>query len=77
MSKMLSVRLDEELLARVERARGPRALSWAQTIREALALWVEQLRLDEAVRQHRAGYERAPAQPDEFEPVLGAQRWPR
>jgi hypothetical protein len=77
MSKMISARIDEELLDRVERERAERAISWAQAVREALALWVEQRRLEEAARQHRERYERFPVGEDEFAPVLGAQQWPK
>ena len=77
MRKLLAIRLDEELLAEVDRERQGRALSRTRVVAEALRLWIERRRTEEAVRRHGEGYARAPVEPDEFGPLLGAQRWPK
>ena len=76
MSQMIAVRLDEDLVARVDRERAPRHISRARVIEEALTLWVERQRLEEAIRCEHKAYERKPVRKDEFSPVLGAQGWP-
>ena len=77
MSKMLAIRIDEELIEQVDRERKRGALTRARVIRDALGLWLENERLRQAVARHRDGYDRAPVTDDEFRPVLGAQQWPR
>jgi len=74
---MITVRLDDDLLAVVDRERARDRLPRARVVKEALALWVERRRLAEAVRHHRDAYARMPVRGDEFGPVLGTQRWPR
>jgi hypothetical protein len=77
MSKMIAVRLQEELLARVDRERKRARLTRAAAINQALDLWVDKRQFEEAVRRDQAGYERHPVGSDEFEPILGAQVWPK
>lgn len=77
MTKLLSVRLDEELVKAVDAAgRAERRLR-SDVVREALELWLKQRRTAERVASHRAGYERRGVTSEEFTPVLGAQRWPK
>ena len=73
----MAVRLDDRLLARVDRERRRRGVTRARAIHEALADWVARERLAEAVREEAEAYERHPVAPDEFGPVLGARRWPK
>jgi hypothetical protein len=77
MSKMITARIDDRLLAEIDRERRRRSLPRAAVVKEALALWVEQRRLEDAVRRHREGYERFPVSDAEFGPILKAQRWPK
>lgn len=77
MSKLIAVRLQEELLARVDRERKRARLTRAGAINEALDLWVDKRRYEAAVRRDQEGYERRPIKADEFGPVLGAQTWPK
>ena len=77
MSQMIAVRLDEQLLVRVDRERRRRGISRARAVHEALADWVARRRLAEAVREEAEAYGRQPVADDEFAPVLGAQRWPK
>ena len=77
MSRMITLRLSEALVERVDRERKRDGLSRAQVIKAALELWMRQRRLQEAIRREHDGYERHPVTPDEFGPVLGAQVWPK
>jgi predicted transcriptional regulator len=77
MSKMTTIRLDDELLRDVDRQRRRAKLSRARVIHEALALWLERRRSEEAIKADQDGYDRHPVSDDEFGPVLGAQSWPK
>ncbi len=77
MSTMITVRIEEDFLAEIDRERRRGSISRSRVIKEALALWVERKKTEEAVRRDQQGYERAPVTDDEFGPVLGAQRWPK
>ena len=77
MTKTISVRIDESLLRAVDAAAGPEQRGRSEVIREALELWLQRRVLREKVRRHREGYQRHPIAPDEFAPVLEAQRWPK
>jgi metal-responsive CopG/Arc/MetJ family transcriptional regulator len=74
---MTAVRLHDQLLAEVDRERRRTGMSRARVIQEALALWLERRRVDEAVRRDQEGYAARPVTDDEFGPVLGAQVWPK
>jgi len=77
MSKLLAIRIDEDLLAEIDRERRQVGLTRARAVKQALSLWMEQRRYQEAVRRDRQGYETHPVKEEEFGPVLGAQTWPR
>lgn len=77
MSRMITVRLQEDLLAQVDQERKRTRLSRTAAINEALDLWIDRRRHEEAVRRDHEGYDRHPVREDEFQPVLGAQRWPK
>ena len=77
MTRMISIRLPEEVISSVDRARKRASLTRTAAIHEALRLWVRQLRYEQAVRLDREGYTRRPVREEEFEPILGAQRWPK
>ena len=77
MSRTVSLRIDEGLLAAVDRAGAADRRARSEVVREALELWLRRRQLAEQVRQHREGYARKPVAPDEFAPVLEAQRWPK
>jgi metal-responsive CopG/Arc/MetJ family transcriptional regulator len=76
MTKTISIRIDASLLRSVDEALEGRRRSRSAVFREALEMWLRQRRLDEKIRRHREGYSRHPVRPDEFEPILRAQRWP-
>lgn len=77
MSKMIAVRLDDELVRDIDRERRRKHLTRAHAIRDALTLWIHRQRLESAMRQDQDGYAQHPVTDDEFGPVLGAQRWPK
>ena len=77
MSRMIAVRLKDEVLSQVDRERKRAGLTRAAAIGEALRLWVEKRQYEEALRCDQEGYERHPVGKDEFAPILGAQVWPK
>jgi Arc/MetJ-type ribon-helix-helix transcriptional regulator len=77
MTKTISIRIDDSLLKAVDVAVKSERRGRSDVIREALELWLRRRALEEKVRQHRDGYKRHPVTPDEFEPILRAQRWPK
>ncbi len=74
---MIAIRLQDEMLSQVDRERKRAGLTRAGAVKEALQMWVERHRYDEAVRRDQEGYQRHPIDKDEFGPVLGAQSWPK
>jgi Arc/MetJ-type ribon-helix-helix transcriptional regulator len=77
MAKTVSIRIDESLLEAVDAAVGPQQKGRSEVVRAALELWLQRRSLADKVRRHREGYKRHPVAPEEFAPVLGAQRWPK
>ena len=77
MAKILSIRIDESVLKAVDAAARPEKRGRSEVVREALELWLRRRSLAEKVRRHREGYKRHPLDRDEFEPILGAQTWPK
>ena len=77
MSKLIAVRLHDDVLSRVDQERRRAGLSRAAAINAALDLWIRTRRYDDAVRRDHEGYDRHPVRPEEFAPVLGAQKWPK
>ena len=77
MTKMISIRIDEELLHAVDVVGEKEQRGRSEVIREALEAWLKQRTLEEKVQRHRAGYLRQPITDEEFAPVLGAQTWPK
>jgi metal-responsive CopG/Arc/MetJ family transcriptional regulator len=77
VTKNISIRIDEELLHAVDVAGEADQRGRSEVIREALEAWLKQRVLAEKVRRHREGYARHPVTPDEFEPILRSQVWPK
>lgn len=75
MTRSLSVRIDENLIEAIDKARAEEHRDRSGVVREALLLWLRERRLAEQVRRHGAGYGKRPVSKDEFESVLGAQQW--
>ena len=74
---MIAIRLKDDILSRVDEERRLAGLTRAAVISEALELWVARRRYRDAIHRDQEGYARHPVADDEFEAVLGAQRWPR
>jgi predicted transcriptional regulator len=77
MFKMIAVRLQDEVVSRVDFERRRAGLSRAAVINEALHLWVARRQYEEAVRRDHEGYEQHPVRAEEFDSILGAQKWPK
>jgi hypothetical protein len=77
MSRMIAVRLQDEMLSVVDHERKRAGLTPAAALNEALRLWIDKRKYDEAVRRDQDGYRRHPVDKDEFDFVLGAQTWPK
>lgn len=77
MSKMITVRIDEELLRSVDRERKQAGMTRARVIQTGVALWLERRRTEEAVRRDQEGYAKHPVERTEFADVVGAQVWPK
>jgi hypothetical protein len=77
MSKLVAIRLQEEMLSAVDQERKGAGLTRAAAVNEALRLWIDKRRYEEAVRRDQEGYRRRPVGEHEFESVLGAQTWPK
>lgn len=77
MSKLIAIRLKDDILEKVDRERRQGGLTRAAVMNEALDLWIEQRRYREAVRRDQDGYARQPVAAGEFQSILGAQTWPK
>jgi metal-responsive CopG/Arc/MetJ family transcriptional regulator len=77
MSKLVAVRISEQLLSRVDRERKRAGLTRAAAINDALQHWIRTRHHEEAVRRDHEGYARHPVGPGEFDLVLGSQTWPK
>jgi metal-responsive CopG/Arc/MetJ family transcriptional regulator len=71
----LEVTLDPDLLARVDQATQALGISRESFIQQALEQSLRQLAIVELEQKHRAGYERHPVKPDEFESWEAEQAW--
>jgi Arc/MetJ-type ribon-helix-helix transcriptional regulator len=76
MSKMIALRLKDEMLKDIDRERRRGGLTRAAVMNQALTLWIDQRRYREALRRDQDGYARRPVTAGEFQAVLGAQIWP-
>lgn len=73
--RTVQMTLDEELLARVDRAVQALGTSRSAFARSAFRMALEQLREQELERQHRHGYARFPVEPGEFDIWEDEQDW--
>ncbi len=77
MSKLIAVRLQDDMLSVVDHERKRAGLTRAAAINEALRMWVDKRRYEEAIRRDQDGYRRHPVAETEFESMMGAQTWPK
>ena len=73
--KTIQMTIDEQLLAEVDDAVQELQSNRSAFMREALQLALQQLRIRRLENQHRRGYQRQPAQPDDFTEWEAEQIW--
>jgi len=75
--KTVSIAVDERLLEQVDALAQTRRQKRSELFCEAARHWLKQQRIKTLVRQDRKGYRKQPVQPEEFGPLIQAQRWGR
>jgi metal-responsive CopG/Arc/MetJ family transcriptional regulator len=74
--KTIQMTLDEDLVEAVDKAAKRLGTSRSGFTREALRQALARLRKEQLERKHRAGYERRPVKPEEFDVWESEQVWP-
>ncbi len=74
--KTVQMTLDEELVARVDRAVRKLGTTRSAFARDALRMALERLREEELERKQRDGYAKKPVRAGEFDAWLDEQVWP-
>ena len=74
--KTVQMTLDEDLVARVDRAVRKLGTSRSAFTRDALKAALARLRAGELERKHRAGYDEHPVRAGEFDAWVDEQAWP-
>jgi len=75
--KTVSIAVDEELLEQIDAVAQVRRQKRSEILCEAARQWLKQQRIKTLVKQDRRGYRKQPVQPDEFGPLMRAQKWGR
>lgn len=75
MMKTIQMTIDEELLGAVDTAVHDLGTSRSAFLRDALQQALKQLQIAAMERQHVAGYDRHPVEPDEFDIWQDEQVW--
>ena len=75
MMKTVQLSLDETLLKRIDRATRKLGIPRSDFIRQALELSLRDLAIAELEQRHRAGYQRSPVVPGEFDIWESEQVW--
>ena len=76
MAKLVSVRVEEDLLDEIDRAGGAEGRGRSEVVEKRWSCGSSVTRRGEGARSLK-GYAERPVKADEFEPVLSAQRWPK
>ena len=74
--KTVQMTLDEMLVEEVDRAASAMGTTRSAFTRDALRTALAHLRRQELEARHRAGYERNPVEPGEFDAWSNEQVWP-
>ncbi|MEW6251550.1 MAG: ribbon-helix-helix protein, CopG family [Planctomycetota bacterium] len=74
--RVVQMTLDEQLVAAVDRAARKLKTTRSAFTRRALRAALQQLRVREQEARQRAGYERHPVRPGEFDTWTAEQVWP-
>jgi metal-responsive CopG/Arc/MetJ family transcriptional regulator len=75
--KTVSIAVDEQLLEQIDAVAQARRQKRSEILCEAARQWLKQQRIKTLVKQDRRGYRKQPVQPDEFGPLIRAQKWGR
>jgi len=75
--KTVQMTLDEDLVARVDRAARRLKTTRSGFTRQALRAALQQINTLQREAQHRRGYEAHPVGPDEFSGWASEQVWPK
>lgn len=70
--KIVSIAVDEELLAQIDAVAQDRRQKRSDILREAARQWLKQQRRKTLMKQDRRGSRQQPVQPDEFRPFFPA-----
>jgi metal-responsive CopG/Arc/MetJ family transcriptional regulator len=73
--KTVSIAVDEELLEQIDAVVQVHRQKRSEILCEAARQWLKQQRIITLVKQDRRGYRKQPVQPDEFGPLIRAQKW--
>lgn len=73
--KAIQITIDEQLLAEVDDAVQESQSDRSAFLREALVLALQQLRIRRLKSQHQHGYQRQPAEPDDFAAWEAVRVW--
>ena len=75
--KTVSIAIDEHLLEQIDGVAQARRQKRSELFSEAVRHWLKQQRLKALVKRDQKGYRQHPVQPEEFAPLIHAQRWGR
>ena len=75
--KTVSIAVDEQLLEQIDAVAQARRQKRSEILCEAARQWLKQQRIKTLVKQDRRGYRKQPVRPDEFGPLIRAQKWER
>lgn len=75
MMKTVQMTIDEDLLAQIDTLVEELGTNRSAFMRDALESALKQRQVNMLEQQHRAGYERHPLTPDEFDIWQGEQVW--
>ena len=75
--KTVSIVVEEQLLEQIDAVAQVRRQKRSELFCEAARQWLKQQRVKALVKQERKGYRKQPVQPEEFGPLLRAQKWGR
>lgn len=75
--KTVSIVVDEQLLEQIDAVAQARRQKRSEILCKAARQWLKQQRIKTLVKQDRKGYRKQPVQPDEFGPLMRAQKWGR
>jgi len=73
--KTVSIAMDNHLLEQIDAVAHARHQKRSEVFCEAVDHWLKQQRIKALVKQDRKGYRQHLVEPEEFGPLIRAQRW--